>query len=51
RNVKTYPRADIGSDHNPVIATVRPRWKVTRKPKPPRKPEVGFLRDVTIKQT
>ncbi|KAL3287572.1 hypothetical protein HHI36_002039 [Cryptolaemus montrouzieri] len=30
---------------------MRPRWKVTRKPKPPRKPEVGLLRDVTIKQT
>ncbi|KAL3279889.1 hypothetical protein HHI36_017395 [Cryptolaemus montrouzieri] len=30
---------------------LRPRWKVTRKPKPPRKPEVGLLRDVTIKQT
>ncbi|XP_060533802.1 craniofacial development protein 2-like [Cylas formicarius] len=49
-NVKTYSGADIGSDHSPVIARVRPKWKIIKRPKPPGKPDVGLLMDVTIKQ-
>lgn len=25
--VKAYPEADVGSDHNPVVAKIRIRWK------------------------
>ena len=31
KNCRTYPRADIGSDHNPVIANMKVKLKIPKK--------------------
>lgn len=41
---KTYPGADIGSDHNPVIANVKIKLKIPRKSKQKLKVDITALR-------
>ena len=44
RRCKTYPGADIGSDHNPVIANTRIKLKIPRKSKQNPKADITALR-------
>lgn len=49
KSVKAYPGADIKSDHNPVVATFRMRFKKLKKKTLPPKINTDLLRDQTIK--
>ncbi|XP_048483641.1 craniofacial development protein 2-like [Plutella xylostella] len=48
--VKTYPGADVGSDHNPLVGTVTTKLKRLISPKMRPKFDISRLRDVDIKQ-
>ncbi|XP_072385599.1 uncharacterized protein [Diabrotica undecimpunctata] len=48
-SVKTYPGADIGSDHNPVVAQFRIKLKRVQTPKPKQVIDINRLNDKTIK--
>ncbi|XP_072389332.1 uncharacterized protein [Diabrotica undecimpunctata] len=48
-SVKTYPGADIGSDHNPVVAQFRIKLKRVKTPKPKQVIDINRLNDKTIK--
>ena len=44
-NVKTYPGADVGSDHNPVLMPIKIKLKTTFQRKPPEKYDLQQLKD------
>ena len=49
RRCKTYPGADIGSDHNPVIANMKIKLKIPRKSKQNPKADITALRKPAIR--
>ena len=46
----TYPGADIGSDHNPVIANMKVKLKIPKKPKTTPKIDVAALKQPDLKE-
>ena len=49
-NVKTYPGADVGSDHNPVLMQIKIKLKKMRKQKSHVKFELQQLKDQEKRQ-
>ena len=49
KNCRTYPGADIGSDHNPVIANMKIKLKTPRKAKHAPKLDLSALKQPDIK--
>ena len=45
KSVKTYPGADIGSDHNPVVGTIKLRLKSIPKKKNTNSIDISIIRD------
>eukprot|EP00794_Sanderia_malayensis_P015552 gene15552-17137_t len=50
QQVKTYPGADVGSDHNPVVMRVKIKLKKIQKPKIMPRYDMNLLRDGTIRE-
>ena len=49
KNCRIYPGADIGSDHNPVIANMKVKLKIPKKPKMTPKSDVAALKQPDLK--
>ena len=49
KHVRTYPGADIGSDHNPVIMTLSVKLKKPKKRKMNTQLEMNMLNDIKIR--
>lgn len=49
-HVITYPGADIGSDHNPLVANISLRCKLLKKPTKKRKPDIGKTHEPNIRE-
>lgn len=50
KSVKTYPGADVGSDHNPVVMEFRVRLKKQARAKYLKTLDINKLKDVGIRQ-
>ena len=50
KNCRTYPGADIGSDHNPVIANMKVKLKIPKRPKMTPKIDVAALKQPDLKE-
>ncbi|XP_072020206.1 craniofacial development protein 2-like [Amphiura filiformis] len=50
-NARSFPSADIGSDHQLVMANVRLKFKIKRRPKYPKQYDVFRLRSPASRQT
>lgn len=50
-SAKTFPGADINSDHNPVVATLQVKLKVLKKTKRNPKPDIRSLQNTVTKET
>ena len=50
KNCRTYQGADIGSDHNPVIANMKVKLKIPKRPKMTPKIDVAALKQPDLKE-
>jgi hypothetical protein len=50
-NARSFPSADIGSDHQLVIANIRLKFKIKKRPNYPRQYDVFRLKNENLRQT
>nr|XP_034830054.1 craniofacial development protein 2-like [Maniola hyperantus] len=51
KSAKTYPGADVGSDHNPVVVEIKTKLKKIRSPKRSVSMDLSKLRNPDVKKT